>query len=136
MDEIIVPGSLPREKAPAVTLAQRVADLQERLPSLLLRWDEFKRRHRLKAKHFLAAALALGAVSTAVTLYTPGYAVKVNGQELGVVSDKAQFEQIVDRVERRAGEILERDYTLDADIDYSWRIVEKKKLSKIGRAHV
>lgn len=132
MDEIIGSGSLPQEEAPAMTLAQRVADFQERLPSLLFQWDEYKRHHKLKAKHFLAAALALGAVSTAVTLYTPGYAVSVNGQELGVVADTAQFERIVDRVERRAGEILDCDYTLDADIDYRWRIVEKKNISSLS----
>lgn len=135
MDEILYPGSLVDEAAASeekLTLAQRLELLRGKYEDALFRFDDFRQRHRLRATHFLAAALALGVVTTGFTMYTHGYAVTVDGQELGVVSDKAQFQQIVDRVEDRTSEILGYDYELTAQVSYKHRIVEKNKLSSLS----
>lgn len=132
MDEILdQPGlDLPRESAKS--LAERLEQMDKKANELLIRWDAFKGRLRPTAGRFLLAALALGTVVTAATVYTPGYAVKVDGQELGVVTDMEQFESIRDRVETRVSEILGREYTMSGHVSYSPRIVERKKVSSMA----
>ena len=132
MDEILYPAPRGRREATAPakpSFAERMEDLRRRYDEFLFRWDEFKQHHQIRPKGFLLAALLIGAVSTAATLYTPGYAVMVNGQELGVVADKAQFEAIEDQVEARASEILGREYSMDSQVSYKRRIVNKRDLS-------
>ena len=132
MDEILYPAPQGRREAqtPAKpSFAQRREEFLRKYDEFMFRWDEFKQRHQIRPKGFLLTALLIGAVSTAVTLYTPGYAVMVNGQELGVVADKAQFEAIEERVETRVGTILGREYSLDSQVSYKWRIVNKQNLS-------
>ncbi|MBP1737334.1 MAG: peptidase [Oscillospiraceae bacterium] len=63
------------------------------------------------------------------TVYTTGYQVTVNGTKMGVVSDSASVETVVQAVEDRASAILGYDYTVDADIQFNRVVVEKTKLS-------
>ena len=67
------------------------------------------------------AALAL----IVSTVYSPSYKVTVDGQELGLVADPADFETVVDRVEMRASGILGYDYTLEQDVDYSFALTSE-----------
>lgn len=138
MDEILYPGLQGRQKAEEtaqaapMTLAQRLERLERKADELLFRWDAFKQSHTLRPSWFLATALLVGAVSTAVTVYTPGCAVIVDGQELGVVSNVAQFEAIEQRVEDRVSQILDREYTLDGHVTFKHRIVNKRDLSSLA----
>ena len=135
MDEILypVPQGTVEAQAPARPgFAQRAEELRRRYDELLFRWDDFRQRHSVRPSRFLATALLMGAVSTAVTCYTPGYAVVVDGQELGVVSNKAQFQAIERRVEDRVSRILDREYTLDGHVSFKWRVVNKHDLSSLA----
>ncbi len=132
MDEILYPG-LPRteevELAPQLSRKER---WERKIDELLIRYDAFMERHRPRAKWFLALALTLGAVTTAATVYTAGYAVVVDGQTLGVVADKAQFQAIEQKVEDRVEVILGRDYSLDGHVSFEPRLVAKADLSDLG----
>ena len=135
MDEILYPAPQGRMEvqAPAKpTLQERLEELRRRYDEFMFRWDDFKQTHQLRPSRFLAAALLIGAVSTAVTLYTPGYAVTVDGQELGVVASKAQFEAIEDRVEDRVSRILGQEYSMDGHVRFQWRVVNKRELSSLA----
>ncbi len=132
MDELLYPG-LPNveETAPAQRLSRKER-WERKLDELLFRYDAFVQRHRPRARWFLAAALTLGAVTTAATLYTAGYAVVVDGQTLGVVADTAQFEAIEQRVESRVEAILGRDYSLDGHVSFERQLVAKRDLSDLS----
>ncbi len=56
----------------------------------------------------------------------------MDGQALGIVSQKSEFENIVDRVEDRVGEILGYDYDLTCDVSYKSRIVERGEISSLS----
>lgn len=135
MDEILFPGLRPNEQAEApakISWAQRREEWSRQADELLFRWDDFKQTHQLRPSRFLAAALLVGAVSTAVALYTPGCAVIVDGQELGVVANRAQFEAIEQRVENRVSQILGQEYSLDGHVSFKHRIVNKRELSSLA----
>ncbi len=129
MDEIIHPELRPQEQAGQLS---RQESLQRKVDNALFRWDAFCQRHRPRAKWFLAAALLVGAVSTAATVYTTGYAVVVDGQELGVVADTAQVEAMEDRVEERVSEILGREYSIASHVSLERCLTEKRKLSDLA----
>ena len=135
MDEILYPGLQPETlepdtlTVPADAGLSRRERLRRKLDELLFRYDAFVQRHKPRAKWFLISALTLGAVSTALTVYTVGYAVVVDGQTLGVVADTAQVEAIEHRVESRVGEILGQDYSLADQVRFDWQIVERRNLS-------
>lgn len=124
MDELIKPQEAAAS-TPSLTWAERVEAFQRKAENALIRWDNFKSKHSLKAWQFLLAAAVIGTVTTGATVYTKGVEVSVDGQELGVVASQAEFEAVVDAVEARAGEILGREYTLESDITYSAKLVEK-----------
>lgn len=130
MDEILRPA--PQAQSQGDALTQRLEAFRRRRAVTLSRWDEFRARHRIRAIPFLLVALAAGAALTVNTVYTRGCAVSVNGKELGVVADQAEFEAIVARVEDRAGEILGYDYSLTAEVAYEPRVVEKSELSDLS----
>lgn len=141
MDEILHPGARLSQTATTrlaaaaegvEQLRARARELPDKVNELLIRWDNFKQGRRLRPSQFLAAALLLGVTTTAFTLYTRGYAVSVDGQELGVVADIAQFETIQAQVEERVSDILGREYTMSGHVSYEGRIVEKKNLSSLA----
>lgn len=78
---------------------------------------------------FLAVSGALGIALTLTTLYTPSYAVLVDGEPLGVVSDQAAVETIVAQVETQGQEILGYDYQVDGDISYRFGLTLKSELT-------
>lgn len=81
---------------------------------------------------FLAITAAIGVASVVGTVYTPAYAVTVNGVKLGIVSEPVVFERVVDRVESRASTILGYDYVINSDVDYQLALVRKDEVSSIS----
>ena len=81
---------------------------------------------------FLAVTAAVGVASVVGTVYTPAYAVAVDGVLLGTVKDPVVFERIVDRVETRASTILGHEYVIDSEIDYQLALVRKDEISSIS----
>ncbi len=134
VDEILDPSRPLGQAVPAErpSLAQRAEQLRRQAEELLFRWDDFKQHHRLRPSRFLAAALLVGAVSTAVALYTPGYTVLVDGQKLGVVSDTDQFEAIQAKVEDQVSEILGQEYDLSEHVRYRWGVYNKREFSSLS----
>ncbi len=133
MDELLYPGLQDVEAtASAGPVVSRRERWERKIDELLIRYDAFVERHRLKPGRFLAAALLLGAVTTAATVYTAGYAVVVDGQTLGVVADKAQYEAIERKVEDRVEVILGRDYSLDGHVSFARQLVAKRDLSDLS----
>ena len=81
---------------------------------------------------FLAITGLAAAALVVSTVYTPSYVVTVDGRDLGIVSDPAVFEEVVDRVEQRASSILGYEYSLDQDVEYTFALSQKGKLSSVG----
>lgn len=132
MDEILYPGPQPEEAASIAERRDWRETLRARVDDILFRWDAGREKRRLPARAFLLAALLLAVVTTVPTVYTRGYEVTVDGQSLGIVSDRSQFENIVDRVEDRVGEILGYDYDLSCNVSYQSRIVERREISSLS----
>lgn len=69
----------------------------------------------------ILAALSLCAVLYLFSqLYFPAYAVVVNGKNLGMVRNRADFQQAVKRVETKASQVLGREYTLQVHPNYKF----------------
>lgn len=81
---------------------------------------------------FLALAGVVAAALVVSTVYAPGYVVTVDGVDLGTVSEPAVFERVIQRVEARASAILGYDYTMDQDVEYTFALTPKDKLSSVG----
>ena len=75
------------------------------------------------------AAMALMASATVMIIssccFGLGFEVKLDGQSLGYVEDPAEVTALVERVERRIGEYLNAPYSLEADISYSMRYMDR-----------
>lgn len=132
MDEILYPGPQPEEAVGAAERRDWRETLRARAEDILFRWDAGREKRRLPARAFLLAALLVAVLTTVPTVYTRGYEVTVDGQALGIVSQKSEFENIVDRVEDRVGEILGYDYDLTCDVSYKSRIVERGEISSLS----
>lgn len=133
MDEILYSGPRPQEAAETAEASRGWREeLRVRVENALFRWDAGREKRRLPARLFLAAALFLAVVTTVPTVYTRGVEVSVDGQVLGTVSERSEFEGIVDRVEARVGEILGRDYSLSCEVDYKSKLVERSKISSLS----
>lgn len=74
------------------------------------------RRQVVTPLPFLAIAVVAGVSLTITNLYTPSYAVYVNGEVLGVVSDQAVVEHVVAMVEQQGEEILGYSYRIEDEI--------------------
>ena len=89
--------------------------------------------HKLMAPMpFLALAGVAAAALVIGTVYTPSYVVTVDGVDLGTVTDPTVFERVVERVESRASDILGYDYTLSQDVEYSFALTQRDKISSVG----
>ena len=77
---------------------------------------------------FLAAATLMGVAGVLATVYVPSYQVLVDGQAIGVVATKSDFEGAVDRVEARATEILGHTYVMDGEVEYRFALSERDSI--------
>ena len=78
---------------------------------------------------FLAVSAALGLALTLTTLYTPSYAVIVDGENLGVVADQGTVASVVDVVQQQGSALLGYDYTVDNDISYEFALTLRTDLT-------
>lgn len=81
-------------------------------------------RRLISPLNFFAAAAVIGLAAIVSTVYTPAYVVSQNGVVLGTVSDPQVFEDVIDRVEARATEILGYEYTLEGTPSYDFALTE------------
>ena len=81
-----------------------------KLNTLRLRLDNAMAGRKLvNPLPFLALAAVAGAAFIVTSVYTPSYVVTVDGVTLGVVSEPAVFEEVIDSVEARTAAILGGD---------------------------
>ena len=75
------------------------------------------------------AAMALMASATVMIIssccFGLGFEVKMDGQSLGYVEDPEQVTQLVERVESRISEYLNAPYSLDVNLSYSMRYMDR-----------
>ena len=63
---------------------------------------------------FLAGSAAVGVAMTLLALYSPSYAVTVNGETVGVVADASVVDEAIANVESTGSSILGYDYHVQA----------------------
>ena len=78
---------------------------------------------------FLTACAALGVALTLTTLYTPSYAVLVNGEQVGVVADQSVVSQAIQEVEEEGTTLLGYDYHVEGDVGYQFALTLKTDLT-------
>lgn len=101
-----------------------------KLNTLRLRLDNAMAGRKLvNPLPFLALAAVAGAAFIVTSVYTPSYVVTVDGVTLGVVSEPAVFEEVIDSVEARTAAILGHEYALDQTVEYSFALSKKDELS-------
>lgn len=81
---------------------------------------------------FLAAAAVIGIAATVAVVYTPSYVVSVDGTDIGLVRKPAVFENVINRVEIRASNILGYEYELDSEITYDFALTKRDELSPVA----
>jgi len=77
----------------------------------------------------LVVSAALGVALTLTTLYAPSYAVTVDGEQVGVVSDREVVDQAIADVEAQGSSLLGYDYQVQGDIGYQFALTLKTDLS-------
>jgi len=77
---------------------------------------------------FLAVAGALGLALTLTTLYSSGYSVTVDGQDIGVVADRDIVSQAIKQVEQRGTRLLGTPYHVDGNVEYDFALTLKSEL--------
>ena len=91
--------------------------------------EQAKARSRRKNQARITTALAFSAVGLlfcTLSMYRVGLEVSLNGVPVGFVASQSEFEQSVEAVAARAGEILGVNYTLHPDVSYRLTVVNKK----------
>ena len=116
-----------RWEAGTAALAQRVEPLRRRLDAATAGG-----RRLINPLHFLAAAVVIGVAAVVGTVYTPSYVVEVDGVALGTVTSPSVFEDVVDRVESRATDILGYDYTMDGAVTYAPALTERESITPVA----
>ena len=78
---------------------------------------------------FLVVSAALGVALTLTTLYTPSYAVTVDGAPVGVVADRDVVDRAIADVEAQGSSLLGYDYQVQGDIGYQFALTLKTDLN-------
>lgn len=79
---------------------------------------------------FLAGSAALAVALTLTALYSPSYAVTVDGEQVGVVADQEVVAQAIQAVEKAGANILGYDYQVEGDIQYQFEVSLRSDLSQ------
>jgi len=77
---------------------------------------------------FTVTAVVIICILIVSSLYVPAYAIKINGQNIGMVADLSVFEQAVDSAETKVSEILGEEYKLESSTDISMTLAVKEQL--------
>jgi len=143
MDEILrVPQGgrkpLPRPEQPRRTnrpgywgqTVETAAILAGRHASRVVhRTEDVLSKVKLSRAGFLVTAALIGLFFVLTTIYSPSYVVSLDGADLGIVHEKADFTGAVDRVEEMAAGILGHDYTMDLNVEYTFRLSQKDEFT-------
>lgn len=139
MDEIL---QEPERKPLAVPQSRRAADLFGTIRAGAAgAWERFSDwkdsmaaagRPLLDPVPFLAAAAVIGVSAIVAVVYTPSYVVSVNGTDIGTVKKQAVFENVINRVEIRASNILGYEYELDSEISYDFALTRRDDLTPVA----
>lgn len=78
---------------------------------------------------FLVGSAAVGVAMTLVALYSPSYAVTLNGETVGVVADESVVEKAISSVESTGTSILGYDYHVQGNLEYNFAITLRSDLS-------
>ena len=78
---------------------------------------------------FLSACAALGVALTLTTLYTPSYAVLVDGEQVGVVADQDLVDLAIREVEAEGTSLLGYDYQVEGDVGYQFALSLRSDLT-------
>lgn len=78
---------------------------------------------------FLVGSAAVGVAMTLVALYSPSYAVTLNGETVGVVADESVVEKAISSVEGTGTSILGYDYHVQGNLEYNFAITLRSDLS-------
>ena len=78
---------------------------------------------------FLAGSAAVAVAMTLVALYSPSYAVTINGEPVGVVADASVVDDAIANVEATGSSILGYDYHVQGNLEYDFAITLRSDLS-------
>lgn len=78
---------------------------------------------------FLAGSAALAVALTITTLYSPSYAITVDGEPVGAVADAEMVSQAIQNVEQAGTDILGYDYRIDSSIQYDFALTLRSDLT-------
>lgn len=78
---------------------------------------------------FLSGSAAVGVAMTLLALYSPSYAVTVNGETVGVVADASVVDEAIANVESTGSSILGYDYHVQGNLEYEFTISLRSDLS-------
>ena len=139
MDELLpnVPTAKPDGRAAADTVAtatraftlagKRVLSFfTEFIPCYASKFHTASQRHPISPLLFLVLAISLGFSATVLHLYDESYVVAVDGVDVGVVHEIADFERSVKGVEARATRILGEEYTIDSEFTFTKALSTKE----------
>ena len=79
--------------------------------------------------YFLVCAAALGVALTLTTLYSPSYAVTLDGELVGVVADAEMVQEAIQTVEETGSTLLGRDYQVEGDLEYEFALTLRSDLT-------
>lgn len=108
-------------------------------------WKEWSRIHTRRWSHvfhgavashravgpisFLGVSAALGVALTITTLYSPSYAVTMDGEAVGVVADQAMVTDAIRQVEEEGSSLLGYEYQVEGELDYQFTLTLESDLS-------
>lgn len=78
---------------------------------------------------FLVGSAAVAVAMTLVALYSPSYAVTMNGETVGVVADASVVDDAISKVEATGSSILGYDYHVPGNVEYDFAITLRSDLS-------
>ena len=142
MNENKFTGSSPSESS---TLKERWAQFKRRAPLYRKALREWRRIHGRRIVHhlhnavagnraagpvtFLAGSAAMAVALTITTLYSPSYAVTMDGELVGVVANADLVQQAIETVEARGTSLLGHDYQVEGELDYEFALTLRSNLS-------
>ena len=142
MNENKFTGSSSSESS---TLKERWAQFKRRAPLYRKALREWRRIHGRRIVHhlhnavagnraagpvtFLAGSAAMAVALTITTLYSPSYAVTMDGELVGVVANADLVQQAIETVEARGTSLLGHDYQVEGELDYEFALTLRSNLS-------
>ena len=126
-------------------LPERWEHLRREAPIYWKAFQEWSRIHGRRAAHrvhnvvagnraagpvsFLVCSAALAVALTLTTLYSPSYAVTLDGETVGVVADEGMVQQAIRSVEETGSQLLGYDYRVEGDLEYEFALSLRSDLT-------